>query len=598
MKIKELNIADVREEITADVCVIGAAGGGLSAAVSAYESGAKKVVVLEKTNAPGGTTKMASGFFAVESPAQKRLGIHDNADDCFRQIISHLNWNVDAKLVREWMLNCGDSERWLEEKGLIFDYVDPFQAFPDVARRTCHTLHIGMHGGMEIVNTLTEDCEKKGIPILTKTRARHLLTDDNNHVVGVYATGKDDNRKDYGILIHAKAVILATGSISFNKDLISRFYKGDSYSDVKIMARVPHNTGDGFIMAEEIGAKQGEIATLFIGPHNHGVNSSELTGVLQRRPQPIKVDRYGERFIDESVFTDTDFGSMLSFNLDRQPGKICYIILDEKMLKDMIEKNERATMIEEYVYSYTSRDERYRGKDWLEGLYDDIKSEVACERMAVCQNLDEVADWIGCDHDTLKLTFEEYNTFCDNKYDADFLKPARHLIPLRTPPYYVIKGPSGIDTCIGGIQINHNLSVVNRDFEPIPGLYAAGVCTSGWLNKGYAYQGSELSFTLFSGRFAGKHAAEFAQGIVPKKRLYNKNASAKTFIAKADGDKEKGAYVINDKCIGCAACELACTKEAVYPIGKDKYQINVDKCVGCGSCAEVCCIGAITRIQK
>ena len=100
-----------------------------------------------------------------------------------------------------------------------------------------------------------------------------------------------------------------------------------------------------------------------------------------------------------------------------------------------------------------------------------------------------------------------YNMFCHNGYDADFLKQPCHLIPLETPPYYVFQGPSGIDTCIGGIHINHRLEVIDKKQRPIPGLYAAGVCTSGWLNRGYAFYGSELSFSLYSGRAAGTNAA-------------------------------------------------------------------------------------------
>jgi len=533
MKRKELNAADIQKEMTVDVCIVGAAGAGMAAAVTARECGAEKVVLLEKMKSTGGSTKLAVGIFAVESNAQKRLGIHDNADECFKEIIAHLNWNVDAKLVREWMLHCGESIDWLEDKGMYFGLVEPFQAYRDTGRRTYHVAATkGMHTGLEVAKTLTAECGKLGVPILYQTRAIHLITDDEEKkIIGVYAVETDGDGNEKGILINAKSVVLATGSISANRELIARFYGGEDYSDIRIMARIPHNTGDGFLMAEEIGAKQGEIATLFIGPHNHGARASELVGVLQRRPQPIKVNKYGERFIDESVFTDSEFGSMLSFNLDRQPGKICYIILDDAMLKDMMEKNEVLTFLERYAGGYVKTDPQ-QGKKWLQQIPDEIGTEVEAGRMAVCGTLEEAAEWIGCNADTLTQTFDEYNSYCDNAYDAEFLKPARHLVPLRTPPYYVIKGPSGIDTCIGGILINHNLAVVDKNGDQISGLYAAGVCTSGWLNKGYAYQGGEMSFTLFSGRFAGKHAAEHAMGIPEKKPLCNTKDDAKAVISK------------------------------------------------------------------
>jgi hypothetical protein len=38
---------------------------------------------------------------------------------------------------------------------------------------------------------------------------------------------------------------LATGSISANKELIKRFYRGEGYEGVRIMADIPHNTETG-----------------------------------------------------------------------------------------------------------------------------------------------------------------------------------------------------------------------------------------------------------------------------------------------------------------------------------------------------------------
>lgn len=502
MKIEELKNLQIDEEITAGVCVIGGAGGGMTAAVSAYEKGVKDVVLLEKTEFLGGCTSMCAGFFAVESPAQRRLGITDTADDCFRQVMAHMNWNVNAKLVRNWITNSGDTVRWLEDKGLYIDDIEPFYGFPDVTRRTYHVAEkTGMHTGREIVKALKADIRKKQIPVYTNTRAQHLITDNSDGaVVGVYAVRPDADGKESGILIRARSVIIATGSISANKELIKRFYAGTNYGNVRIMANVPHNTGDGHIMIEEVGGQFGDIATLFIGPHNHGIDSSELTGVVMRRVQPIKVDRYGERFIDESVYTDTDFGSMLSYSVDRQPGKICYIICDEAMIEGFIEKDEILTFSEKYTHSYTERSEWYKNGGWMKDLRPDVEKEISYGRAYVAQTIGEAAEWIGCDPVTLRLTIEEYNLYCDNKHDDDFLKAPRHLIPLRKPPYYLFKGPSGIDTCIGGIEINQNFSVLDADAEAISGLYAAGICTSGWLNRGYGFQGGELSYTLFSGR--------------------------------------------------------------------------------------------------
>ena len=67
-------------KISVDVCVVGAAGGGLAAAVRAKELGAEKVIVLEKMRRIGGSSVRPRGMFAVNSPLQARHGCYYDVD--------------------------------------------------------------------------------------------------------------------------------------------------------------------------------------------------------------------------------------------------------------------------------------------------------------------------------------------------------------------------------------------------------------------------------------------------------------------------------------------------------------------------------------
>ncbi len=51
------------------------------------------------------------------------------------------------------------------------------------------------------------------------------------------------------------------------------------------------------------------------------------------------------------------------------------------------------------------------------------------------------------------------------------------------------------------------------------------------------------------------------------------------------------AYIINDDCISCGACEGECPVAAISA-GDGKYEINADACLDCGACAGVCPVGA------
>lgn len=501
------------------ICVVGAAGGGLSAAVRAAQKGAGKVIVLEKMKAPGGCTNMAAGIMALDSPVQHRFGYYYNVDDCYRRLMEIFNWEVDAMLVRKWLKGTGESIRWLEEMGMEFDSVAPFNGVRDKCLSTYHySKSKGYRTGMWIIRTLLNEASRLGVEVHTETRAKKIVRGEDGCVCGVVAEGPGGE-----FVVKADAVILATGSISSNKDLIHRFYQSDEYKDIRIMANVPHNTGDGLIMAEEIGAGAGAVSTLYIGPHNHFKGASEITGSLIRRPYPIRVNRNGERVSDEGTCLTSDFGWMIGVNLDKQPGKVIYGIANASMV-EYLRKNVRAPMtVSEELVTFHGDFEHsvavtgacvdeaaLREGEWLDRIEAETKKEETAGRAKIAQSLDEAAAFIGCDPAILKKTVNDYNRFCKQGYDEEFLKDPRFLLPLTTPPYYIYRGPSGIDTCIGGLRIDNCQRVLDRDAFVIPGLYAAGVLTSGWCARNYAFFGSEMSYTIYSGRTAGENALAYA----------------------------------------------------------------------------------------
>lgn len=52
------------------------------------------------------------------------------------------------------------------------------------------------------------------------------------------------------------------------------------------------------------------------------------------------------------------------------------------------------------------------------------------------------------------------------------------------------------------------------------------------------------------------------------------------------------AYVINEECISCGACEGECPTNAISE-GDGKFVIDAATCIDCGACADVCPTNAI-----
>lgn len=498
--------------IYVDVAVVGGAGGGLAAAIGAREAGAEKVIILEKQKTLGGTTMVSTGIFGVGSQAQKRLGVKEfTADEAFLDFMKVNNWQVDAKLVRDYINASGSSIDWMEDMGVHFDCVTPCYGLEDRTWPTFHgVIRKRQRTGTVLVKAMRKRVEELEVDVRLQTKAEHLITNDAGEVIGVACTDLVTG-EEYTVMAKG-GVILATGAFTNNAELMKRLCPQDDLDGIKIMGAFPHCTGDGILMGEEVGAVTGTIGHLWIGPHNHGANCSEITCFLQRRPHPLKVNKLGLRFCDEGLWSNQDYGWMLSVAIQNQPDHRCYVIMDQEMLDKFLEENVYFTNFERVVGREVANDTRYGDRHWLQGLEVDIPGEVEEGRMAVCETLEEVASFVGCDAETLRDTIDTYNGFCDNGYDADFLKAPEHLWPIRKAPYYVMVGVSGLDNYYGGLLIDRNLNCVRKDQTPIHGLYAAGIGTSGWLSNTYCLFGSAFGFTIYSGRKGGENAALRAQG--------------------------------------------------------------------------------------
>ena len=101
-----------------DVIVCGGGGSGLTAAYSALENGAEKVLVLEKAAACGGTTALAEGAVQASGTQwQKEIaGVTDDSAELHKKF-----WLTDAEgIVKEDLVECmaknaPDNLKWMAD---------------------------------------------------------------------------------------------------------------------------------------------------------------------------------------------------------------------------------------------------------------------------------------------------------------------------------------------------------------------------------------------------------------------------------------------------------------------------------------------------
>lgn len=481
------------KELQAELVVVGGGGAGLAAAVTAAEKGAS-VIVLEKRGAVGGNSARAVGPFAADSPAQKRAHVVAHSDDLFKIAMNWAHWRVNPRIVRAYFDRSGDTVRWFEEKGLRFQLV---ALWPGQNPLVWHTTE---GRGAELIKVLSDECKRLGVQVLVDTPARKILTGARGEVTGVLAEKEGEPLK-----ITAKCVFIGTGGYGGNRELLRRY--STYYNDNMDCIGFPH-MGDGLMMATEIGAATEGLGILQLGGPtvpDHimlhlGDESNTLPVPLMAiglQPYTVWVNKKGMRFIGE----DVGYNHYLSSNaVALQPENTSYSLLDSGMTQKMTEEG--------LLINVGKTRERQREK-LPPGLERELRLQAdRGDRVRICNSWDEMADWIGASPNVLKATIDEYNAACDRGYDSLFVKDRRHLLPLRTPPYYAIRCKADYLDTIGGIKINERMEVLDKQDNPIPGLYAGGVDVGGWSSDTYCAQlsGGTLGFAFTSGRIAAENA--------------------------------------------------------------------------------------------
>ena len=85
----------------------------------------------------------------------------------------------------------------------------------------------------------------------------------------------------------------------------------------------------------------------------------------------------------------------------------------------------------------------------------------------------------------------------------------KFLRPINQGPFYAKEvRPATIVATGAGPMIDDHARVVDELGDPIPGLFAAGEATGGFLGHVYAGSGNNLAGCVVFGRIAGRNAAK------------------------------------------------------------------------------------------
>lgn len=457
--------ADEKKEV--DIVVVGSGLGGFAAAMTAIEEGASSVVLMEKNGFWGGSTNFAECNGPGECTEEEARASAQNA-------VANTGYIADPMLHYNMKMDLKEDTDWLFTEHQVKYYQEAGPAFYE-----------GGNGASCIATLSAQAEEMAGLEMLQNTRAIGLLLNDGYTCTGVRAEDGDGKTTDYT----AKAVILATGGMSTNKELLANY---SSIDMEKVIGWGAGQDGDGQLMVEQTAHGRANhlcVASLFNNVKDFAYDSP-LGACVSMQPSNLYVNQDAIRFVSEQIRGTSESGKMVEIQ-----GNV-YSILD-------------AEHIQKYAEGGATR--HYSGfADVLcgqpvEGLEDEIELYKDLEDVFVADTLKELAEAMGIDPDTFEATITKYNGFAESGTDEEWGKEADYIWPVATAPFYAFRLSSGMLNTCGGIRINTNAQVVDARYKVISGLYAAGVCTSGWDGEVYG-GGTCQTVALWAGRKSAKHA--------------------------------------------------------------------------------------------
>ena len=505
----------VVKELSTDIVVIGAGGAGMSAAVTSAEAGAK-VILLEKTAIPGGTTANGGGFFAADSEKSREVGQEAlDVDLIFNKYMEEMDWMADANMVKNFLYTSLTTADWLQEHGVEFHKME------NAVQQSHEEGTNGYHKYDDFTKTsstfaqILENCE--GIEVYYETPATELIVNDKGEVTGVLAKAKDGST----LKISASSVIIATGGYVGNDEMVKESLNGVSVN----ASGYNSNVGDGINMALELGAATRSMSAMV----NHTFNIEGKTNVkgeydpmslmyatssLAYLPVNVWLNQEGIRFANEDIVYDR----MLSGNAMATTGDYAWFLYNQELIDTLETTGAAATGMYDKISmgpfsEYTPMENGWSNLNSILGEMVDGVTVVKAD------SLEELAEATEMSKEKLTKTMEVYNNDAKNGVDSLYSKRGSHMYEMSKGPYYAIKVTVNNLCTVGGLRVNSELNVVKNDpengYSAIKNLYAAGADASAIYSDHYAHtiEGTAQGWAYNSGRLSGQAAVKNAIGI-------------------------------------------------------------------------------------
>lgn len=553
-------------DVQTDILVVGSGASAMTAAVTAAEHGAR-VVVIENSHCYGGTSSTSGGVIWI--PNNHLIGAAGGSDseaEALRYIHELVGEDASAERISAFVRHAPRMFRFLDERcGVKFESLERYcdyhpelpggkpgyrscqalalksdalgrdigslqephagtvafgrinwtareahslvtqdkrakttflkiaiRYFLDVTQRFKTTRDRRLTGGGALIARLMLALKQRKVDVRLSTSLQDYLVEDGR-VVGALVSSDGLAQR----IRATRGVIVASGGFERNAQLREQHLPQPT--STAWAAGVPTNTGEPILAAARIGVALGNLDSAWWAPGFKLSDEDRARPLFVERALPgcIMVDQGGRRFCNEAASYHVTGGIMA-----RGAGA--------------------GTAPAWFVF-----DARYRGKYALGPLFpgppkmDDWLKPSMKALLRKADTIPALAAQIGVPADVLEATIARFNAMAAAGKDDDFqrgaslvdryysdqsVKPNPSLAPLAKAPYYALAlYPCDIGTN-GGIVTDEHGRALTANGAPLPGLYAAGNCSSSVMGKAYPAAGATLGSGMTFGYLAARHA--------------------------------------------------------------------------------------------
>lgn len=445
-----------------DVIIIGSGSTGLTCAIQAYELGLRPVV-LEKMNRVGGNTNRASsGMNAAETQVQLSNGVVDSFREFYNETYQGGGRLNNQEMLEYFSTHASLAIEWLSSHGIeLTDLTTTGGMSKKRAHRPASTAPVGAY----LISGLLRIIQKDKIPLFTQIKVEHLKKNVTEMEV-VISVGENLQKTIIG-----KSVVIATGGFGAGNEWIKKYrpellkYQTTNHSGA---------TGDGLLLAQEIGAELIQMEMIQIHPTvQQDTAHAYLIGETVRGEGAILVSDEGKRFVDE-----LDTRKIVSQAITALTSKSAYLIFDEKVRK-------RVKAIEFYNHI---------------GLVESATT------------IAELARILKINKQNLTTTLTKWNEAVALEADTEFGRKTGMNNKLDAGPYYAIHVAPAVHYTMGGVHVDEKTRILDGNGYVISGAFAAGEVAGG-LHGNNRIGGNSIAETVVFGRQAAQQAFVYLQGI-------------------------------------------------------------------------------------